>query len=293
MKEHCPFLDSTDTVDERLVVKAKDGDRQSLEALLARHQRWVYNLALRMVHSQDDAADLTQEALLKVVTKLSTFEGRSSFRTWLYRIVTNHVISMKSRPVEKMVTTFSSYGRSLDTIPDLDPPDEKTAPVDARLLLEEAKIGCMTAMLLCLDRTQRVVIILGELFGVTDRVGAEIMEMSRDNFRQRLSRARRELYQFMNGKCGLINEENPCRCARKTRGFIERGVVDPAHLVFAEGHVDRIRSVSPGRSAELDELEASYAELFRDHPFADGIDVRSLVHDLVNSEQVREMFDLS
>lgn len=57
--------------------------------------------------------------------------------------------------------------------------------------------ACSTGLLLCLDREQRLVYILGEIFGVSARVGAELLEISPENFRQKLSRARRDLYQFM------------------------------------------------------------------------------------------------
>jgi len=58
-----------------------------------------------------------------------------------------------------------------------------------------------------------------EIVDVTDAVGAELLEISRENFRQRLARARRDLHRFMNDRCGLVNRSNPCRCAKKTRGF--------------------------------------------------------------------------
>jgi hypothetical protein len=82
-------------------------------------------------------------------------------------------------------------------------------------------------MLLCLDREQRLIYILGEILDVTDAVGAELLEISRENFRQQLARARRDLHSFMNDRCGLVNRSNPCRCAKKTRGFMQAGYVDP------------------------------------------------------------------
>jgi hypothetical protein len=86
----------------------------------------------------------------------------------------------------------------------------------SELLVEEARIGCMTGMLLCLDRRQRLAFILGEDFGLTSEIGGEVMDVSADNFRQLPSRARRDLYQFTNEKCGLVNSANPCRCAKKS-----------------------------------------------------------------------------
>ena len=78
-----PFADNapTDFEDRALVVRARSGSREALEALVRRHQGWVYNLAVRMLSHPQDAEDATQEILIKVVTRLSSFEGQSSFRT--------------------------------------------------------------------------------------------------------------------------------------------------------------------------------------------------------------------
>ena len=53
---------------------------------MGRHQPWIYNIAARMLYHPQDAEDATQEILVKALTALASFEGRSSFRTWLYRI---------------------------------------------------------------------------------------------------------------------------------------------------------------------------------------------------------------
>jgi hypothetical protein len=88
-------------------------------------------------------------------------------------------------------------------------PDPRSVPADVQLLVDEARIGCASGMLLCLDREQRLIYILGEIFGVIDQVGAELLEISRENFRQKLTRARRDLHRFMQNQCGLINKANP------------------------------------------------------------------------------------
>jgi hypothetical protein len=110
-------------------------------------------------------------------------------------------------------------------------------------------------------------------------VGAEVTELSPDNFRQILARARRDLYSFMNDKCGLVNKANPCRCARKTHGFIEKGYVDPTNLQFVPERLVQIRTVTPNRTRELEALERKYAALFREHPMlAVPDEVLSLQH---------------
>jgi DNA-directed RNA polymerase specialized sigma24 family protein len=177
--------------------------------------------------------------------------SQSQFRTWLYRIAVNHLLNVRKSEFEEQSITFTDMGRALDETPDLDLPDPKSVPVELPLLVEEARIGCMTGMLICLDRRQRLAFILGEYFGVTSEVGGEVMEVSSDNFRQLLSRARRDLYQFMNEKCGLVNAANPCRCAKKTRSFMQAGYVDPVRLEFTKGRLARVSDVAPDRLSRL------------------------------------------
>jgi len=78
--------------DEDLINLARGGEMDALDELVRRHQSWVFNLALRMVWRRETAEDATQEILVKAVTKLDTFAGKSSFRTWLYRIAVNHLL---------------------------------------------------------------------------------------------------------------------------------------------------------------------------------------------------------
>lgn len=272
--------EGSDPPDEELVVQAQSGDKNALEQLVRRHQPWVFNIAVRMMWRRDLAEDATQEILIKIVTKLSSFRGDSLFRTWLYRIAVNHLLNVRKSEMEEKMT-FTDMGRSLDATPNLDLPDPRSVPVELPLLVEETRLSCMNAMLLCLDRRQRLVFILGEIFGVSGEVGAEVMEILPDHFRQLLSRARRDLYQFMNDKCGLVNTANPCRCAKKTRGFMQAGYVDPDHLQFTKGRLASIGDVAPNRLDELDSLDRKHAELFRDHAFLAPSDLATKLRALI------------
>ena len=285
--------EDTDRDDRALVARAKDGDRRALEDVVRRHQGWIFNVAVRMLGHPQDAEDATQEILVKVVTRLASFEGRSSFRTWLYRIVVNHVLNTKRGRHEPEALTFSCYGHGLDTTPDLDLPDQNSVPADVRLLVDEARISCTSGMLLCLDREQRLVYILGAIFDVSDTVGAALLEISAENFRQRLARARRDLHSFMNEKCGPVNRANPCRCAKKTRGFIDAGYVDPHNLRFARERVDQVRDVVAVKADALSDLEAQYAEIFRQHPFYEPPDLVQSLRALVDSPDFRRVTELS
>jgi RNA polymerase sigma factor (sigma-70 family) len=289
-----PLADNypTDPEDRVLVARAHSGERAALEELVRRHQRWIYNIAIRMLHHPQDAEDATQEILLKALTRLSSFEDRSSFRTWLYRIVVNHVLNMKRGRAERAAVSFQSFGDALDGTPDLDPPEPSGASADVHLLVAEAMIACTSGMLLCLDREQRLTYILGEILGVSDTVAAELLEISRDNFRQRLARARRDLHNFMNDKCGLVNPASPCRCAKKTRGFIDAGHVDPENLLFARDHVLRVRQVVPKAFETIRTLDAQCASVYREHPFHETPDLVQMLRRLLESPDFRRATDV-
>src|SRR5256712_11913222 len=277
--------DSPDHEDQKLVLRARSGDRKALEELVQRHQAWIYNIAIRMLYHPQDAEDATQEILIKVLPRLSSFEGRSSFRTWLYRIVVNHVLNMKRGQVEVRHASvdFASYGAALDDTPELELADPKATSAETDLLVTEAMISCTSGMLLCLDREQRLTFILGAIFGVSDTVAAEVLEITPDNFRQRLARARRDLRNFMNDKCGLVNQANPSRCAKKTRAFIQAGYVDPENLLFVRERIGEGREAAPQVYETINTLDGKCAEIFRGHPFYKAPDLGQMLRRLVES----------
>jgi RNA polymerase sigma factor (sigma-70 family) len=266
MENHLP-------TDDELVAQARSGDLDALDALVRRHQSWVFNLALRMVWRRDLAEDATQEILIKAVTRLNTFAGNSAFRTWLYRIAVNHLLNVRQSEMEERKMTFTDLGASLDGVPDEELPDQRALPVETKLLVEEAKLGCITAMLMCLDRRQRLAFILGEVLGESSKVGAAAMGESAANFRQLLARARKDLYQFMNDKCGLVNQANPCRCARKANGFMRNGWLVANNLQFSKDRIAAVRDVVADRLDELQALDRQHAELYRLQPFLVGPDL--------------------
>jgi RNA polymerase sigma factor (sigma-70 family) len=280
-------MESITESDEALVTRAQTGDMDALDALIRRHQSWIFNLAVRMVWRRDVAEDATQEILIKAVTKLSTFALKSSFRTWLYRIAVNHLLNVRKAEMEEKGMTFTDMAASLDGVKDEELPDQRSLPIETAVLVEEAKLGCITAMLMCLNRRQRLVFIFGEVFGETSETGAAALGITPDNFRQLLSRARHDLYQFMNDKCGLVNQANPCRCARKTSGFIRKGWLDANNLQFSKDRIAAVNDVAADRLNELQSLDRQHAELYRMQPFLAGPDLTSRLREIVS----RSSFD--
>ncbi|MEM6379433.1 MAG: RNA polymerase sigma factor [Bacteroidota bacterium] len=289
-----PFNDNTykHAEDLELIQAALNGSSTALESLVKRHQDYIYNIALKMVMNVADAQDLTQEVLVKMVTKLSQFKGKSTFRTWLYRITFNHFLKLKKTVLEEQIESFDNFGRGLDSIQDVSLTEEQK--MEQRELIKEAKLGCMSGMLLCLSREQRLVYILGEIFEADHGIGSEILEISKANFRKRLERARRDLYNFMNQKCGLVNKANPCRCARKTTGFIKEGWVDQVQMRFNADYVQQIYEALDEKNEQLDELlSLEYADLFKAMPFQEKQHAQRLLKTLFENQQVRDTFNLN
>jgi RNA polymerase sigma factor (sigma-70 family) len=292
-----PFSETyaTDKTDEFLISDALNGHKNSLESLIRRHQDWIYNIALRMVFNPDEAADVTQEVLIKIITKLSTFENRSSFRTWAYRIVVNHVLNINKSRGEKMHSdSFGEYWKNIDATPDFDIRGDDEFSVELPIIIEEVKISCMFGMLLCLNREQRLIYILGGIFGVSDKIGAEIMEISRANFRQKLSRARKDLYNFMNNKCGLVHPENPCHCDKKTKALIDSGYVNPDKLKFNTHYYNNVEQAAGIKLNILNNfLESRCGELYASHPFQEAPDFVNTLRKILDKKEFKDIFNFN
>lgn len=280
----------SDSEDKTLIQEAIGGSRSALDTLVRRHFDFIYNVALRYILSPDDAEDLTQDVLVKVITKLSQFRHDSDFRTWLYRIVFNHFLTMKKTKMENVVSNFDQYGAGLDSIPNQDLSIEEAFSLKEEVI--DAKLSCMTGMLMCLSREQRLVYILGEFFEMDSSLGSEIFSISPENYRKQLSRARKDLYQFMNQKCGLINLDNPCRCPKKTKGFIEAGWVNQENLQFNNHFKQSIHELVLTKSNSCDTLmEEKYGSLFKDHPYYNKSSSKVKILEFTKDLEAKKIFD--
>jgi hypothetical protein len=143
-------------------------------------------------------------------------------------------------------------------------------------------------MLLCLDREQRMVYILGEMFDIDHNLGADIMDISPGNFRIRLMRARQDLYNWMNKRCGLVNKSNPCRCAKKTKAYIEAGYVDPENLEFTSSYRKKIYELSKEKALSISNtVEELYKTIFQDHPLQEPPGTTRIIGEIFNNDLVK------
>jgi len=282
-----PFqINYPDQADADLVKLAISGDSKALQNIVVRHQIFVYNLALKMTKSVEDAQDLTQEVFIKAITALTKFEGKSKFRTWLYRITVNHFLNVKKRKTELKITDFESYFNSIDNIPVHELGDQEQYELTESI--EEIRISCTAGMLLCLDREQRMIYILGEMFDIDHNLGSEILGITAGNFRIRLMRARQDLYNWMNERCGLVNKSNPCRCAKKTKGYIEAGYVDPNNLKFNTRYKKKIYELSKGKALSISNtVEDLHKTIFQQHPLQEPLTTTKIVDKILNNNLIR------
>ncbi len=215
---------------QALVTKAIAGDKQALETLVTGVQNIVFNLSLRMLGTFADAEDATQDILLKMITHLSSFRGDSSFTTWVFSIATNHLKNYKKHMFARYAPSFEYYGDDIENGNIQDVPD-LTQNVEKDLLAEELKMSCTNVMLQCLDVESRCIFILGTMFRIDSRIAGDILEMTPEAYRQRLSRIRKKMADFLGRYCGEYGS-GKCKCKDRVNYAIQNHRIDPQQLYY-------------------------------------------------------------
>jgi RNA polymerase sigma factor (sigma-70 family) len=270
---------------ELLVNSSKEGNKESLEALVLKIQDKIYGLSLRMLYNPSDAEDASQEILLKIITRLSTFRGESAFTTWMYRVAVNHLLTLRQRRAELEAVSFEEYEKSLELDSAVDWQESHSSALQ-NIYEEEIRISCLQGLLLCLDRDHRLAFLLVDVFDVSSEQGAAILAITPQAFRKRLSRARERLRDFLMKNCALTNPDNPCTCERYliSQHYMER--VEEKDLVFAKNpcRIKQERSTM-NQIKEMDDL-TQIATLYKRYPdFRAPSSFIANIRDLVNSKK--------
>ncbi len=226
------------TVREReqdLLAAARGGDEDAFRRLVEQHRSQLHAHCYRMLGSLHDAEDVLQDVLLRTWRGLSGFDGRSSFRTWLYRITTNACLDAIARRPQRVLPIDYGPPAGPGTVPEDRPtgvawiepyPDEILdieegyASPDARYEQREAVELAFVAALQHLPPRQRAVLILREVLGFSAKEVAEAMDTTAASVNSALQRARR-----------TVEERIPARSQQATvrslgdervRGIVER-----------------------------------------------------------------------
>jgi RNA polymerase sigma-70 factor (ECF subfamily) len=177
--------------DRELIEKAKQGDSAAFRRLVERHQRRAFAIAVGLLHDENDALEVVQEAFLRVHRSLASFHGGSSFFTWLYRIVSNLSIDLMRRPARREAELDESHQLE----------DESGIPLLARLdgadpmaAVERKQLAVrIQAALDTLPSYHRGVILMREVEGMSYEEMAQAMGVSKGTIMSRLFHARQKL----------------------------------------------------------------------------------------------------
>lgn len=271
--------------DSKLLDAAQRGELAALDQLLGVIQPGIHNLALRVLGQRQDAADATQDILLKVVMHLASFRGDASFSTWVWRVAHNHLMTARTRIVESPAVSLESIAERLDAglaFADhvaLTTGEPGALTPEEQLEARQVGLACTQSMLMALDREQRLVYVLDTVFDLPSKQAAAVVGITPAAYRQRLSRTRARLHGFMGRSCGLVNPDAACRCDRQ---------------LPAARHQRGDRAVRPANSADSDAAEQAFdaffrisdaASVFRRHPEAQAPDdLRAAIRAVLRQE---------
>jgi RNA polymerase sigma-70 factor (ECF subfamily) len=176
---------------DQLIAAARRGDRTALNRLLTDARPRLLAVALRVVHDKDDAEDVVQEALVKVCRSLSRFEGRSSFSTWLHRIVVNAALDRLRRHGARKERLQSDGDDDREVQPaEADKVDEQTPE---RVVSRRETGAVVRGALARLSPTHRQVLELREFDGESYRDLARLVRCPVGTVMSRLHHARHKL----------------------------------------------------------------------------------------------------
>lgn len=175
-----------DVHDEALARRAADGDSGALDTLLRGHTALIHGVCRRILGNPDDALDATQEALLAIARKIGSFDGRSKFSTWAYRVATNAALDesrrrgRRPRPTEHLPETARTDGSATE------------AGIADRLDVEAALAN--------LTPEYRAAVALRDLVGMDYAEISEVLGIPPGTVRSRISRGRAALADLLGNR---------------------------------------------------------------------------------------------
>ncbi len=169
---------------------AKKGDMAAFEKLITRHSAMIFRVTMHILNSREDTEDVIQEVFLRAFQNLNTFEERSLFSTWLTRIAVNSALTklrtLRRSRMESLDDDSEDSSALIDTFADWRPnPEQLYRGTELREILLQA--------LTSLPEACRVVFLLRDIEGLSTAETAEMLDLSVNNVKSRLLRARLKL----------------------------------------------------------------------------------------------------
>ena len=185
--------------DAVLVDRCIWGDHKAIETIILKYQNRIYNVILKICANPEDAAELTQETFVKVIEKIGTFKGNSTFYTWLFRIAVNLTLNHCKRSVKLGFRSldaedqrFGQAGASLKEYL----ADVGTVQPD-RIAINNELCDLLRKSLMKLDDDQRAVVVLRDIEGMDYAAIADVLNIELGTVKSRISRGRSNLREIM------------------------------------------------------------------------------------------------
>lgn len=174
------------TLDVELVERHRCGDAQAFDEVYERFEDMVFNLALRLSGNREEAADLTQEIFLRVFRHLGKFGGRSTLKTWIFRIAINHCrdrLSHRRVPIQPIAEEAEQWALAYA--------DPSRGPEELAVAADEGRR--VSRCLACLSQPFREAVVLRDLEGLSYEEIAEVLGIRIGTVRSRIARGREQL----------------------------------------------------------------------------------------------------
>jgi RNA polymerase sigma-70 factor (ECF subfamily) len=260
--------------ENRILASARAGDEAAFNELMAAHGRDIRAYLYRMTACREDAEDLAQLVWVRVYRNLAKFEGRSSFRTWLFAIATSAARD-HHRAQQRWPEDAQDRARTL----------AESGPETAeafRQVAREAEAGryeirehidfCLTCIMKSLPLEQQLAVMLADLYGFTAAEGAEITGVTLGIFKHLLHDARVTLERVFEHRCALISKTGMCHQCSELNGFFNPAQDQQAELA----RNDLVRAAADADRRNLLDLRLALARGI--HPLhSDGADVQEAI----------------
>jgi RNA polymerase sigma-70 factor (ECF subfamily) len=206
-----------------LVLAAKCGDGNAFEVLIRRYQRRTLAVVRRFTPIQEDAEDIVQQSFQKAFVYLHTFEGKSSFSTWLTRIAINEALMSLRRSRGHREVSIDDLSGNEETALGLEMPDSRAGPENAFLQGERNRI--LSAAMNKLKPGIRTAIELRELGELSTEEAARVMGLSVAAVKGRVFHGRRKLHQVLKRESAWMSGKQILRASRKANSLSRHQLV--------------------------------------------------------------------
>jgi RNA polymerase sigma-70 factor (ECF subfamily) len=207
--------------DEEVVVRVLAGETAMFEIVMRRYNQLLYRVARAILHNDGEAEDVMQDAYVRAYEHLGQFAGKAKFSTWLTRIAVHEALARQHRGYrfQELEPMSEGNGDPMDRLASLEPnPEQQASNAEIRSLLEEAIEN--------LPDAYRIIFMLRHVEEVSTTDAANILEITEENVKVRLHRARALLREGLYARAGIERKEafnfHAVRCDRIVKNVFER-----------------------------------------------------------------------